>query len=41
MKKKNLKFKKYLKSKKGFSLLELVCAIMIMGNSRFGYCHRS
>ena len=30
MKKKNLKFKKYLKSKKGFSLLELVCAIMIM-----------
>lgn len=30
MKKKNLKFKKDLKSKKGFSLLELVCAIMIM-----------
>lgn len=30
MKKKNLKFKKYLKSKKGFSLFELICAIMIM-----------
>lgn len=30
MKKKNLITKKYFKSKKGFSLLELLCAVMIM-----------
>lgn len=30
MKRNSLKFKKYLKNKKGFSLLELLCAVMIM-----------